>query len=116
MAGKDSMTAHEYRLQLERQKEEEAKKAKETLMKEVDVHVSIPPAYRKRLGANLPLTVGVETVTVPVDGQTYKIKASFAEVLKRHLSQIDKEDLRADGRWRGNQGDVYPTGPIPGKE
>lgn len=116
MAGKDSMKAHEYRLKEEKAKEQLQKKAKEKLLLEDDVQVSIPPIYRKRLGMNLPLTVGVETVTIPVDGQTYKIKRSFAEVLKRHLHQIDKEEIRAEGRWRGNQGNVYPTGPIPGQD
>ncbi|NCU41375.1 MAG: hypothetical protein EOM19_01460 [Candidatus Moranbacteria bacterium] len=116
MAKKDSMDAHKYRLQQEALKEKEQAKRKEALLKEEEVYVSIPAIYRKRLGKNLPLTVGVETISVPVDGQTYKIKKPFAEVMKRHLSQIDLEEIRSEGRWRGNQGNVYPTGPIPGKD
>lgn len=116
MAGKDSMEAHKYRMEQEKIKEMEQQRLKEKLLKDEEVHVSIPAIYRKRLGQNLPLTVGVETITIPVDGQTYKVKKSFAEVMKRHLAQIDLEEIRAEGVWRGNQGNVYPTGPVPGKD
>jgi hypothetical protein len=116
MAGKDSMDAHQKRMQQEKEKEIQQKELKETLLKEEEVHISIPAIYRKRLGKNLPLSVGVETITIPVDGQTYKVKKSFAEVMRRHLAQIDLEEIRAEGRWHGNQGNVYPTGPIPGKD
>ena len=116
MAGKDSMDAHQYRMKQEQLKEIEQKKLKETLLNEEEVQISIPAIYRKRLGKNLPLSVGVETVTIPVDGQTYKVKKSFAEVMKRHLAQIDVEEIRSEGRWHGNQGNVYPTGPVPGKD
>lgn len=116
MAGKDSMDAHQKRIQQEKEKELEQKRMKEQLLKEEEVHVSIPAIYRKRLGKNLPLSVGVETISIPVDGQTYKVKKSFAEVMRRHLAQIDLEEIRSEGRWRGNQGNVYPTGPIPGKD
>jgi hypothetical protein len=112
---KPSMQAHDHLRKMDSEKEQEQKRVKETLINEPLIRVSISPMYRKRLGANLPLTIGVETVTVPVDGQVYEIKESFGEVLKAHLSQIDKEEIRSEGKWRGNQGDVYPTGPIPGK-
>jgi len=116
MAGKDSMDAHQKRMEQEKEKEKERLLMKEALLKEEDVHVNIPAIYRKRLGKNLPLTIGVETITIPVDGQTYKVKTSFAELMRRHLNQIDLEEIRSEGRWRGNQGNVYPTGPVPGKD
>ena len=112
---KTSMEVHEHARKLEKQKELEQKELKERILKEELIPVSISPMYRQRLGANLPLTVGVETVTIPVDGQVYSIKKPFAEVLRAHIHQIDNEEIRGQGRWRGNRGDVSPTGPIPGK-
>lgn len=79
------------------------------------VAVSIPPIYRKRLGQNLPLTLGLQTITIPVDGKTYMVPKGFAEILQKHLHQINVEEIRSQGEWDGHTGDVSAIGPIPGK-
>jgi hypothetical protein len=77
------------------------------------VSVSIPSIYASRIGSNLPLTVGVETITIPVNGETYEVSEPFADALKVYLSQIDLEDKRTRGNWQGLEGNVYATGEIP---
>lgn len=99
---------------LTRQKERDHQNLKTKLIKSKRVAISIPPIYRRRLGENLPLTLGVETITIPVDGKTYMVPEGFAEVLQKHLHQINIEELRSQGAWGTERGDVGPTGPVPG--
>ena len=112
--GKEALNAHSHVRSLEKQKEAEQRKMKEAILQEELVAVSISPIYKKRIGKTLPVSVGTETISIPVDGQTYKIRKAFAEVLRNHIAQIDKEETRADGQWRNNRGNVYPVGEIPG--
>lgn len=96
--------------------EEKHRAAKKSLMQSEYVTVSIPSIYRSRLGSNLPISVGLETITIPVDGKSYKVKKPFAAALKKHLYQIDKEEARSRQQHGSlGTGDVSPTGPIPGK-
>lgn len=99
---------------LTRNKEKEQQRLKNNLISSKKIAVSIPPIYRRRLGENLPLTLGVETITIPVDGRTYMIPEGFAEILQKHLNQINIEELRSQGSWGGEQGDISPVGPVPG--
>ena len=115
MAKKTPVEAHDHVRKMEKQKELQQKEVKEKILKDQMVPFSIPPIYRKRIGANLPVSVNLETITIPVDGKTYKIPKSFANQARKMLVQIDKEEMRNQHNWRGNQGNVYPTGPIPGQ-
>ncbi len=99
-----------------REKEAEQRRLREKLMTSQHVAVNIPPIYKRRLGANLPLTLGTQTITVPVNGRTYMVPKGFAEVLQRHLHQINIEETRSQGSWGGESGDVSPHGPIPGRD
>lgn len=98
----------------EKQKEAQQRALKERLaLSEEKVVVSIPSIYASRIGNNLPLTVGVETVSIPVNGQSYSVKQPFADALKVYLMQIDLEDQRSRGSWRGEKGNISAIGEIP---
>lgn len=103
----------------ENRKKEQQKEAEQRVLKEKlaiaskKVTVSIPSIYASRIGNNLPLTVGLETVSIPVNGESYEVSEPFAVALKVYLSQIDLEDKRSRGQWRGDTGNVYPTGEVP---
>lgn len=113
-----SLKAQKHLETMTRRKEKEQDNLKALLSNKnaKKVAVSIPPIYSSRLGSNLPLTLGVETITIPVNGRTYLIPEGFAEILKKHLHQIDLEELRSRGKWGDNRGDVSATGPIPGQK
>lgn len=116
MAGyEDRKKAQDHLNSLERVKEKEQHELKMHLTNSKKVAVSIPPIYKKRLGSNLPLTLGLETITIPVNGKTYMVPEGFAEILQKHLHQINLEELRSQGEWAGEKGDVSAIGPIPGR-
>lgn len=117
MANKTRVDLFKERRDEEVRLEQMHRDAKKKLVNTESVSVSIPRIYRSRLGSNLPITVGLETITIPVDGKTYNVKKPFAVALKRHLMQIDKEAARSQQTWGTfGSGDVSPTGPIPGKD
>ena len=103
----------------EHREEEKRKEAQQRAMKEKlvlttkKVMVSIPSIYAGRIGNNLPLTVGVESISIPVNGQNYEVTEPFADALKVYLMQIDKEDIRSRQSWQGQKGNVSAIGEIP---
>lgn len=113
MAQKSKMEIYAEEREREKRVEEKTRSSREKIINAKEVVISISPIYRQRLGNTVPLTVGTETITVPVDGKTYRIKEPFAVALKQYLMQIDKEADRAAGRWGTESGDVSGTGPLP---
>jgi len=110
----EAVNAFQENRKKEKEKEAQQRALKEKLAVSIKkVSVSIPSIYASRIGNNLPLTVGVETISIPVNGETYEVSEPFADALKVYLSQIDLEDKRARGQWRGDTGNVYPVGEVP---
>jgi transposase len=112
---KEDFKTFNKKLRQEKAKEFQQKRTKEKLLVTEKVSVHIPVVYESLVGKNIPISVGLETITIPVDGKTYSVRKPFAEALKVYLSQIDKEATRSKQKFGGYEGDVSPTGPIPGK-
>lgn len=114
MSFKQTTIANKHHTVLKMKTEKAQSDLKIRLANEEKVSVSIPSLYDQFLGKNLPLTIGQQRIVVPVDGKYYRIPKSFAAILKEVLMQIDKEHKRSQGRHGGFQGDVSPTGEVPG--
>lgn len=115
MSYEKTVNANKYHTQLKMITEKKQNELKAELASQEKVSVTIPSIYDQFLGKNLPLTIGQQRVVIPVDGKYYRIPKAFASVLKEVLMQIDKEHKRSQGKHGGLQGDVSPTGEIPGK-
>ena len=80
------------------------------------VAVNIPFIYAKKLGKTLPVTVNGVTISIPVDGNTYYIPYYFKDIVDNNLRQINTEEKRASQNFGNHQGDVSPTGKVPGRD
>lgn len=76
--------------------------------------VRIDLIYKSRLGKTYPITVNGVTISIPVDGKTYLIPDFFADVLDCTIRQLNIEIARSQQNFGGEQGDISPTGSIPG--
>lgn len=115
MSYEQTAKANRYHTKLKMNTEQKQNELKVELANAEKVSVSIPSIYDQFLGKNLPLTIGTQRVVVPVDGRTYRIPKPFKSVLREVLAQIDIEHRRSQGKHGGHQGDVSPTGQIPGR-
>lgn len=56
---------------------------------EKKVKMTISPFYKPYFGANMPVQVNGIMVYIPVDGKTYDIPETFADVAARRVQRID---------------------------
>lgn len=78
--------------------------------KEKKVKVTGSPMYRPYFGNNMPIQVNGIMVYVPLDGRTYEIPKTFADVFKNRISRIDaliqKQGAMADFIEENSPGEV----------
>ena len=90
--------------------EEKKKTIAQQYREEAKVSVQGSPMYRPYFGNNMPIQVNGIMVYVPLDGRTYEIPKTFADVFKNRISRIDaliqKQGAMADFIEENSPGEV----------
>jgi hypothetical protein len=69
--------------------QEKKKALKEVYAKEKQVPVNGSPFYRPYFGNNMPIWLNGFAIYVPLDGKTYKIPQSFANIFFERIKRVD---------------------------
>lgn len=82
----------------------------QTYANEKKVRVTGSPMYRPYFGNNMPIQINGIMVYVPLDGKTYEIPKTFADVFRNRIARIDaliqKQGAMADFIEESSPGEV----------